>query len=287
MAETTPETRQFKDSPFSIKNLLNCESKPALIKPKALMNSTKGLVEHSLSLSRVGELSFPRFDLPVQRFGLAAQWWYPYSPIHRTVAERAAVRDSSPVSATDRDSPDPRLDLESDAKDDDESKSADEIVLEESDTDEPKRDAAAEAAALTEAESLDKRPQCRKKKTRTVFSRSQVFQLESTFDAKRYLSSAERACLASSLQLTETQVKIWFQNRRNKWKRQLAAELEAASLSHTAARRMVPVPVIYREGSSSDSASGHTNTAQPLLTFPHPVYYPHPVVAAMPLLRPV
>uniref|UniRef100_A0A8B9ZFS0 Homeobox domain-containing protein n=1 Tax=Anas platyrhynchos TaxID=8839 RepID=A0A8B9ZFS0_ANAPL len=39
----------------------------------------------------------------------------------------------------------------------------------------------------------------RKKKTRTVFSRSQVFQLESTFDVKRYLSSSERAGLAASL----------------------------------------------------------------------------------------
>lgn len=46
----------------------------------------------------------------------------------------------------------------------------------------------------------------RKKKTRTVFSRSQVFQLESTFDVKRYLSSTERAGLAASLHLTETQV---------------------------------------------------------------------------------
>ncbi|KAL3310362.1 hypothetical protein Ciccas_011075 [Cichlidogyrus casuarinus] len=64
----------------------------------------------------------------------------------------------------------------------------------------------------------------RKKKTRTVFSRSQVYQLESTFDVKRYLSSSERVALAHALQLTETQVKIWFQNRRNKWKRQLAGE---------------------------------------------------------------
>jgi len=47
---------------------------------------------------------------------------------------------------------------------------------------------------------------CRKKKTRTVFSRAQVLQLESTFDAKRYLSSAERSNLAASLQLSETQV---------------------------------------------------------------------------------
>ncbi len=34
----------------------------------------------------------------------------------------------------------------------------------------------------------------------------QVFQLESTFDIKRYLSSSERAGLAASLQLSETQV---------------------------------------------------------------------------------
>uniref|UniRef100_A0A452H4T7 Homeobox domain-containing protein n=1 Tax=Gopherus agassizii TaxID=38772 RepID=A0A452H4T7_9SAUR len=65
-----------------------------------------------------------------------------------------------------------------------------------------------------------------KKKTRTIFSKSQVFQLESAFDRKRYLSSAERACLARALQLSETQVKIWFQNRRNKLKRQMSAELE-------------------------------------------------------------
>ena len=111
--------------------------------------------------------------------------------------------------------------------------------------------------ALMESSDEEKRNR-RKKKTRTVFSRSQVFQLESTFDMKRYLSSSERAGLAASLQLTETQVKIWFQNRRNKWKRQLAAELEAANMAHTAAaHRMVRVPILYH-----DTPPAHANGSE-------------------------
>uniref|UniRef100_H3ASY4 H6 family homeobox 4 n=1 Tax=Latimeria chalumnae TaxID=7897 RepID=H3ASY4_LATCH len=90
-----------------------------------------------------------------------------------------------------------------------------------------------------------------KKKTRTIFSKSQIFQLESTFDMKRYLSSAERACLANSLQLTETQVKIWFQNRRNKLKRQLSAELEGTNIADPSCEvsQTVPIPALYKENS--------------------------------------
>eukprot|EP00117_Sycon_ciliatum_P012454 scpid52399/ scgid13518/ Homeobox protein Hmx len=62
----------------------------------------------------------------------------------------------------------------------------------------------------------------KKKKTRTVFTRSQIDQLELTFNQKRYLSSNDRLQLALSLKMTETQVKVWFQNRRNKWKREIA-----------------------------------------------------------------
>ncbi|KAL3865013.1 hypothetical protein ACJMK2_006646, partial [Sinanodonta woodiana] len=121
----------------------------------------------------------------------------------------------------------------------------------------------------------------RKKKTRTVFSRSQVFQLESTFDMKRYLSSSERAGLAASLQLTETQVKIWFQNRRNKWKRQLAAELEAANMAHnSAAHRMVRVPILYHDTATATShlAPGDNRTtrlgATLAASFRDPLYLP-------------
>lgn len=107
-----------------------------------------------------------------------------------------------------------------------------------------------------------------------MFSRSQVFQLESTFDVKRYLSSSERAGLAASLRLTETQVKIWFQNRRNKWKRQLAAELEAANMAH--AQRMVRVPILYHDsGSHSTHAPepAHASSYNSAVSALHPLYY--------------
>ncbi|CAC5376715.1 NKX5 [Mytilus coruscus] len=123
----------------------------------------------------------------------------------------------------------------------------------------------------------DDRKNRRKKKTRTVFSRSQVFQLESTFDMKRYLSSSERAGLASSLQLTETQVKIWFQNRRNKWKRQISAELEAANMSHVAnSHRFIRVPVLYHETQDSaqvpEANRSCLSTSLPHVNYCEPLY---------------
>ncbi|KAL3320990.1 NK3 homeobox 2 [Cichlidogyrus casuarinus] len=59
----------------------------------------------------------------------------------------------------------------------------------------------------------------RKKRTRAAFSHAQVFELEKRFNHQRYLSGPERTELARSLKLSETQVKIWFQNRRYKTKK--------------------------------------------------------------------
>uniref|UniRef100_A0A182NMJ1 Homeobox domain-containing protein n=1 Tax=Anopheles dirus TaxID=7168 RepID=A0A182NMJ1_9DIPT len=60
----------------------------------------------------------------------------------------------------------------------------------------------------------------RKKKARTTFTGRQIFELEKQFEMKKYLSSNERTEMAKLLNVTETQVKIWFQNRRTKWKKQ-------------------------------------------------------------------
>lgn len=59
----------------------------------------------------------------------------------------------------------------------------------------------------------------KKRKRRVLFSKAQTEQLERRFRLKKYLSAADRKHLASSINLTQTQVKIWFQNNRYKTKR--------------------------------------------------------------------
>lgn len=62
------------------------------------------------------------------------------------------------------------------------------------------------------------------RRARTAFTYEQLVALENKFRATRYLGCVrERLNLALSLSLTETQVKIWFQNRRTKWKKRTSA----------------------------------------------------------------
>ncbi|XP_012594807.1 homeobox protein Nkx-3.1 [Microcebus murinus] len=74
--------------------------------------------------------------------------------------------------------------------------------------------------------SLPQTPKQPQKRSRAAFSHTQVIELERKFSHQKYLSAPERAHLAKNLKLTETQVKIWFQNRRYKTKRkQLTSDL--------------------------------------------------------------
>lgn len=83
-----------KESPFSIKNLLNGDhhSKASPKQPRALFPPTaKGALEGAgFALSQMGDLAFPRFEIPTQRFAAlpahylerSPAWWYPYSLTH-------------------------------------------------------------------------------------------------------------------------------------------------------------------------------------------------------------
>uniref|UniRef100_A0AAV2MS03 Homeobox domain-containing protein n=1 Tax=Knipowitschia caucasica TaxID=637954 RepID=A0AAV2MS03_KNICA len=85
-----------------------------------------------------------------------------------------------------------------------------------------------------------------RRRARVLFSQLQVSELERRFQQQRYVSAAEREALAHTLQLTSTQVKIWFQNRRYKNRRQRQDEsLELAGFS--CAPRIVTVPVLVRD----------------------------------------
>ena len=55
-------------------------------------------------------------------------------------------------------------------------------------------------------------------KTRTVFTEDQLSELEKAFDENKYLTKNEIEVLASRNKMTYQQVRIWMQNRRQRWR---------------------------------------------------------------------
>ncbi|CAG5134986.1 unnamed protein product [Candidula unifasciata] len=78
----------------------------------------------------------------------------------------------------------------------------------------------------------------KKKHTRPTFSGQQIFALEKTFEQTKYLAGPERARLAYALGMSESQVKVWFQNRRTKWRKKHAAEMATAKKKQEQAEDM-------------------------------------------------
>ncbi|KAM6076151.1 homeobox protein Nkx-3.2 [Chlamydotis macqueenii] len=136
---------------------------------------------------------------------------------------------------------------------------------------EEEEDGAGKCGKLLPEEEEAAAPKPRKKRSRAAFSHAQVFELERRFNHQRYLSGPERADLAASLKLTETQVKIWFQNRRYKTKRrQMAADLLAAA----PAAKKVAVKVLVRDD-QRQYHPGEVLRPPSLLSLQPSYYYPY------------
>ncbi|CAG0905297.1 unnamed protein product [Darwinula stevensoni] len=116
----------------------------------------------------------------------------------------------------------------------------------------------------------------KQRKARTAFTDHQLQTLEKSFERQKYLSVQDRMELAASLNLTDTQVKTWYQNRRTKWKRQTAVGLEllAEAGNYAAVQRLY--------GAAAAAAATTPYAAWPYSS-PHPMTSPAVSLSAMDL----
>merc|ERR1719323_289870 len=83
--------------------------------------------------------------------------------------------------------------------------------------------------------------------TRAVFSNLQRKGLEKRFQMQKYITKPDRRQLAASLGLTDAQVKVWFQNRRMKWR-------------HMESKERREKEILAQENPNTKSSPGMTNS---------------------------
>ncbi|KAJ0004928.1 hypothetical protein NQD34_011142, partial [Periophthalmus magnuspinnatus] len=126
------------------------------------------------------------------------------------------------------------------------------------------------------------------RRVRTKFSSEQIRKLEGTFSKHRYLGASQRKKIAEKLNLSETQVKTWFQNRRMKLKREVQ-DMRTEFLAVPAA--LLP-PVMFQHHALSGQLPAvnrsvypfqevHRQVTHPAMPRHHP-YHPYPGIQTLP-----